>query len=86
VLVSTSVIDTPVWAAVLSPVTDELAVVSQLKVVPETLFDVLSVTPTGLPEQIVCGFGVATAIGNGFTVTVTLIGAPGHVPAVGVTV
>lgn len=52
VLVSTSVIDAPVWAAVLSPVTDEFAVVSQLKVVPETLFDVESVTPTALPEQI----------------------------------
>jgi hypothetical protein len=52
VLVSTSVIDAPVWAAVLSPVTDEFSVVSQLKVVPETLFDVESVTPTALPEQI----------------------------------
>ena len=52
VLVSTSVIDAPVWAAVLSPVTDEFAVVSQLKVVPETLFEVESATPTALPEQI----------------------------------
>jgi len=38
---------------VLSPVTDEFTVVSQLKVVPETLFDVVRATPTALPEQIV---------------------------------
>jgi hypothetical protein len=53
VLVSTSVIAAPVWAVVLSPVTDEFTVVSQLKVVPETLFDVVRATPTALPEQIV---------------------------------
>jgi hypothetical protein len=68
----------------LSPVTELLATVTQLNVVPDTV-DV-NATPALTPEQIVCGLGVAVAIGAGFTVTETLIGAPGQVPAVGVTV
>lgn len=39
-----------------------------------------------LPEQIVCEDGVAITVGTGFTVTVTVIGVPGHPPAVGVMV
>ena len=38
------------------------------------------------PLQIVADAGVAVAIGNGFTVTTTVIGVPAHPLAVGVTV
>jgi hypothetical protein len=84
VFVKTSEIDAPEPPAVVSPVTLPFAGVDQEKVVPATLL--VNETPVALPEQIVCGFGIAVATGVGFTVTGTLIGNPTHVAAVGVTV
>jgi hypothetical protein len=84
VFVNTSVIDAPVPPAVVSPVTLPLAGVDQEYVVPATLL--VNETPVALPEQIVCGFGVAVTTGIGFTVTGTMIGVPTQVAAVGVTV
>jgi hypothetical protein len=46
----------------------------------------LKVTDITIPEQIVCEGGVAIAIGLGFTVTVSFIGAPAQPFAVGVIV
>ena len=39
-----------------------------------------------VPLQIVSAFGVATTSANGLTVTITVIGVPLQVPAVGVIV
>jgi hypothetical protein len=47
---------------------------------------VLNAIPVLVPLQIVCEAGAATTSGNGLTVTITVIGAPLHVPAVGVMV
>ena len=46
----------------------------------------LSAMDVVLPEQIVWVLGVAVTFGTGFTVTVTVIGVPGHPPAEGVMV
>jgi hypothetical protein len=42
-------------------------------------------TLAATPEQIVCEFGVAVATGVGVTVTGTVIAAPEHPAAVGIT-
>jgi hypothetical protein len=55
-----------------------------LKVVPGVAL--LKLTAVVPPEQIVCVVGLAEPTGPGFTVIVTVIGAPGHPPAVGVIV
>lgn len=53
-------------------------------VVPAILL--VNAIPVLFPEQMVCEAGVAVATGFGFTVIVTVIGEPAHVPAVGVIV
>jgi hypothetical protein len=53
-------------------------------VVPVILL--LRVIPVDCPEQIVSDAGVAVTDGDGFTVIVTVIGAPVHPLAVGVIV
>ena len=55
-----------------------------MKVVPATLL--VNAIEVVAPEQIVCDDGVAVATGVGLTVIVTIMGAPGHPFAVGVTV
>ena len=64
--VSTSVMVAPFCNELLSPPILALAVVNQEKVVPATLL--VKVTPAVTPEQIVCGLGVAVAIGDALTV------------------
>lgn len=66
-----------------APVTPLCATV-QAKVAPAGTE--VSTMPVAVPEQIVCTAGVAVATGVGFTVIVTSIGVPGHVPSMGVTV
>jgi hypothetical protein len=46
----------------------------QLYEVPPTLL--LKTTEVNVPEQMVCGDGVATATGEGFTVTTAFTGVP----------
>ena len=58
----------------------------QLYVAPTTPFVVLNAMFVLAPLQIVSAFGAATTSGNGLTVTITVIGVPLHVPAVGVIV
>jgi hypothetical protein len=53
-------------------------------VVPATLL--VSEIPVAFPEQIVCEEGVAVTTGVGFTVIVTVNGAPVQPPDEGVTV
>jgi len=53
-------------------------------VVPATVL--LNAIPVVLPEQIDCPEGVAVTLGTGFTVMVTVIGAPGQPDAEGVIV
>ena len=54
------------------------------KVAPPVLL--VNAIDVALFEQILCEFGVAVADGAGFTVTVAVIAAPEHPPAVGVIV
>jgi hypothetical protein len=61
-----------------------LVVTVQSNVVPATVL--VNATDVVLPEQIVCGEGDAVATGVGFTVIVTVIGAPGQAFAVGMIV
>jgi hypothetical protein len=56
----------------------------QAKVLPVTVL--LRATEEAVPEQIVCEAGVAVATGIGFTVITTVLVAPAHPFAVGVTV
>ena len=53
-------------------------------VVPATLLD--KATEVAPPEQKVCEFGEAVAVGIGLTVTVAVIAAPKQVPTLGVMV
>jgi hypothetical protein len=66
-----------------APVTPDWVTV-HAKVVPVTLL--VNAMLLAFPEQIVCEFGVATAVGVGLTVTVTTIFEPRHPLAVGVIV
>ena len=77
-----------VWAMVdpedaLAPDTPDCTTV-HAKVVPDTLL--LKATEEAVAEHIVWLGGVAVATGVGFTVTITVMGAPEHPLAVGVTV
>jgi len=56
----------------------------QEKVVPVTLL--VRAMEDAVPEQIVCDPGVAVATGVGFTVTITVTGAPEQPVVVGVIV
>jgi hypothetical protein len=56
----------------------------QAKVVPVTLL--VRAMEDAVPEQIAWETGVAVATGIGFTVTITVIGAPEHPVVVGVIV
>ena len=47
---------------------------------------VIAIVAIADPEQIVCGVGVATAFGTGFTTTVAVVVGPGQLLAVGVMV
>jgi hypothetical protein len=78
---NTSVIDTPVPGfPPLTPVCETV----QLIVVPDTLLlNAMEVIP---PSQNVIEEGVAVITGVGFTVTLTVIGVPGHPEAEGVIV
>ncbi len=58
----------------------------QLYVAPATPLLVLNAMLLIVPLQIVSAFGVATTSGNGLTVTITVIGVPLQLPAVGVIV
>ena len=55
-----------------------------MKVVPATLL--LSAIDVAPPEQKLCELGVAVAEGIGFTLTVTVMGEPAQLLAVGVIV
>lgn len=66
-----------------APVTPD-AVTVQSKVAPVGVE--VRAMPVDAPEQIVWFAGVAVTTGVGFTVTVAVIGAPTHVPSVGVIV
>jgi len=61
------------------PVIPALADAVQLKVVPAT--PLVIAIPVVCPEQIVCG--EANALGVGFTVAITVIGAPTQLPGAG---
>ena len=58
----------------------------QLYVAPATPLVVLKLMLVVAPLQIVSAFGAATTSGNGFTVTITVIGDPLQPPADGVMV
>lgn len=68
----------------LAPVTPADETTVQVKVVPLTAL--LRAMEVVWPEQMVCAAGVAAATGIGLTVITTVMGAPGHPAAVGVTV
>lgn len=67
------------------PVTLAVLFLVQLYTVPATL-PVRAIVVIGVPEQIVCDAGVATALGIGFTVMVAVTGVPLHPLADGVMV
>jgi hypothetical protein len=67
------------------PDTSTILSLVQLKVVEATSPE-KAIVVIALPEQMVCEAGVATALGVGYTVTVTVNGLPTHVPDLGVTV
>ena len=58
-----------------APVTPACTTV-QLNIVPATLLD--NAIEVAVPEQIVCDAGVGVTTGTGLTVTVTMMGTPGH--------
>jgi hypothetical protein len=59
-----------------------VCVTLQANVLPVTLL--VSATEVAPPEQMLCAFGVAVALGIGFTVIGTVIGVPLQPPADGV--
>lgn len=61
-----------------------VCVTVQANVAPPVLL--LSAIEVAVPEQMLCELGVAVAVGAGLTVTVTVIGEPAQVPALGVIV
>jgi hypothetical protein len=67
-----------------APLAPVCEVTVQSNVVPVTLL--VKAILVAAPEHIVCVDGVAVATGLGLTVMVTVIGAPAHPLAVGVTV
>ena len=67
------------------PVTFTVLSLTQLNTVPATLPD-NTIVVIGLPEQVVCAAGVATAFGTGFTTTVAVVVGPAQPLALGVMV
>jgi hypothetical protein len=72
------VLPLPLAAPVILPAGETTFV--QLYEVPPTLL--LNTTDVDVPEQMVCGDGVATATGEGFTVITAFTGVPVQPPAI----